>query len=184
MGYIQASSSESLPSLENQEQQQPEEEDTLPDWSSMAGRGDAEYPGFPSDGSQPLPDLSNHHNVLATVLLQDPDLYEKLKDLRTGHGSSLAQCVKPGIDNKGHKIVRTLGLMAADESCYTIFQPLFRTVMNRWHDIILQDVANSTPPKNQVKMNPDPEGQVVLSVQEFECLLRPVERTKPTQSGC
>ena len=23
-------------------------------------------------------------------------------------------------------------------------------VMNRWHDIILQDVANSAPPKNQV----------------------------------
>lgn len=45
--------------------------------------------------------------------------------MRTPSGSTLAQCIKPGIDNRGHKIVRTLGLMAADEACYQTFQPLF-----------------------------------------------------------
>eukprot|EP00439_Symbiodinium_sp_Y106_P084249 s1629_g25.t1 len=112
----------------------------LPNWSAMPGRGDAEYPGFPSDGSQPLPDLSRHHSTLAHVLKEQPMLYEHLKDVRTPNGVSLAQCIKPGIDNRGHPILRTLGLIAADETCFEVFEPLFRSVMDRWFESILQDV--------------------------------------------
>jgi len=116
------------------------DEDDLPNWSAMPGRGDAEYPGFPSDGSQPLPDLSRHHSTLAHVLKEQPMLYEHLKDVRTPNGVSLAQCIKPGIDNRGHPILRTLGLIAADETCFEVFEPLFRSVMDRWYESILQDV--------------------------------------------
>lgn len=171
MGYIQASGSsgDSPPAMQEQRQQRPFEDDDveemLPDWSMMAGKGDAEYPGFPSDASQPLPDLSTHFNVLAKVLMEQPELYERLKDLRSKYGTTVAQCVKPGIDHKGHKIIRTLGLMAADESCYTIFQPLFRAVMDQWHDIILQDVALSKPSEAEARLPVDPEGKVVMSVQ-------------------
>lgn len=124
-----------------------------------------QYPGFPSDGSQPLPDLSTHFNVLAKVLMEQPELYERLKDLHTQYGTTVAHCVKPGIDNKGHKILRTLGLMAADESCYSIFAPLFRAVMDQWHDIILQDVALSKPSEAEARLPVDPQGKVVMSVQ-------------------
>ncbi|CAK8993799.1 Creatine kinase, partial [Durusdinium trenchii] len=149
MGYIKAQEVPKAPSLHQEEPQEEDDFDVLPDWSAMPGRGEEEYPGFPSDGSQPLPDLSRHHNVLASVLLARPELYEDLKDVRTASGSSLAQCIKPGIDNRGHKIVRTLGLTAADESCYETFAPLFRAVMSRWQEIVSEDVELSRPAEEE-----------------------------------
>ncbi|CAK9002377.1 Creatine kinase, partial [Durusdinium trenchii] len=65
----------------------------------------------------------------------------------------------------GHKIVRTLGLTAADESCYETFAPLFRAVMSRWQEIVSEDVELSRPAEEEAKMHPDPQGQVILSVQ-------------------
>ena len=70
--YIQANGS-------GTEREERRESMELPDWAAMPGRGHKEYPGFMSDGSQPLPDLSRHHNVLAAVLLKRPELYEQFK---------------------------------------------------------------------------------------------------------
>ena len=40
--------------------------------------------------------------TMVIIPLKWDDLSPRIRqDLRTGHGSSLAQCVKPGIDNKG-----------------------------------------------------------------------------------
>lgn len=62
----------------------------LPDWAAMPGRGHKDYPGWSSDGSQPLPELSRHHNVLAAVLLRHPELYEQFK----AHGDGLEKSLK------------------------------------------------------------------------------------------
>ncbi|OLP88024.1 Creatine kinase, flagellar [Symbiodinium microadriaticum] len=141
LGYIQASQvNRPTPIPSPFQPARGPDEDDLPNWSAMPGRGDSEYPGFPADGSQPLPDLSRHHSTLAHVLKEQPMLYEHLKDVRTPNGVSLAQCIKPGIDNRGHPILRTLGLIAADETCFEVFEPLFRSVMDRWYESILQDV--------------------------------------------
>ncbi|CAE7237614.1 CKMT2 [Symbiodinium necroappetens] len=152
LGYIQASQvNRPTPIPSPFQPARGPDEDDLPNWSAMPGRGDSEYPGFPADGSQPLPDLSRHHSTLAHVLKEQPMLYEHLKDVRTPNGVSLAQCIKPGIDNRGHPILRTLGLIAAvrtkvltwpsravyltpswtpeDETCFEVFEPLFRSVI-------------------------------------------------------
>lgn len=124
-----------------------DEDDELPDWASIDGMGELEFPGFPSDGSMQLPDLSGCHNIMASVLREDPSLYERLKDVRTSIGVSLAQCIKPGVDVKGHKMIRTLGLVAGDEQCYDTFSDVFLAVKKRWHssglkDCVLDDVCD------------------------------------------
>ena len=48
------------------------------DWSSQPGLGESEMPGFAVDVSQSLPDLSKHWNLMAEVLQEDAQLYEKL----------------------------------------------------------------------------------------------------------
>eukprot|EP00913_Durusdinium_trenchii_P031834 g29812.t1 len=111
--------------------------------------GDADDSGFlqepqEEDDFDVLPDWSRHHNVLASVLLARPELYEDLKDVRTASGSSLAQCIKPGIDNRGAE-------WSQDESCYETFAPLFRAVMSRWQEIVSEDVELSRPAEEEAK---------------------------------
>ena len=36
--------------------------------------------GFAADGSEDLPDLSKHKNIVAEVLSKIPELYDRLKD--------------------------------------------------------------------------------------------------------
>ena len=48
-----------------------------------------------------LPDLSKHSNFLTDVLKEKPELYKKLKDLKTKSGVTLGHCIKTGIDNPG-----------------------------------------------------------------------------------
>ncbi|CAE7225146.1 unnamed protein product [Symbiodinium natans] len=171
MGYIQASQANRpmpvpSPLLPGRGEEDDDVNIDLPDWSSMPGRGDAEYPGFASDGSQPLPVLSRHHSTLARVLAEQPMLYEQLKDVRTPNGVALAQCIKPGIDNKGHAIFRTLGLVAADETCFEVFEPLFRSVVDRWYESILHDVQlPSAIDTRQANLSLSSPGGNLLSIQ-------------------
>ena len=43
-----------------------------------------------------------------------------MKDKVTSGGVNLAQCIKTGIDNPGHPHIKTVGLTAGDEECYTV----------------------------------------------------------------
>merc|ERR1719487_614420 len=55
-----------------------------------------------------LPDLSNHHSVMAQVLKNDSGLWGKLKTLRTQKDITFAHCIKTGLENVGHPIVQTM----------------------------------------------------------------------------
>jgi len=112
-----------------------------------AGCGDAEYifdgtrpdggkvcATFPADKCpDQMPDLSKHSNVMADVLKKNPEIYHKLKDKKTSMGVTLAKCMKTGVDNPGHPMITTVGLVAGDEESYTLFKDLFDPVIDIRH---------------------------------------------------
>ena len=100
----------------------------MPDYSTLEkgepvwllpGLGSEDYPGF-KDGDA-LPDLSNHHSIVADVLKADPALYDSLKDKTCCDGQKLAKSIKTGMDYPGQPQVNTVGLYAAAEDCYSTF---------------------------------------------------------------
>ena len=46
----------------------------------------------------------------------------------------MAQCIKTGIDNPGHPMIKTVGLTAGDEESYTVFAELFDPVISDRHN--------------------------------------------------
>merc|ERR1711988_1519612 len=61
----------------------------------------------------------------------DPALYGKLKGLATSQGTTLARCIKTGVDNKGHPMVKTIGACAGDAECYDVFSELFEPLVRK-----------------------------------------------------
>jgi len=111
----------------------------LPDWIK-AGCGDSEYywpeknATFPGDQTpEIMPDLSQHNNFMAETLRAHPEIYQKLKDKKTKMGVTLAKCIKTGVDNKGHPMIKTVGLVAGDEESYFLFKDLFDPVIDARH---------------------------------------------------
>lgn len=80
-----------------------------------------------------IPDLSNHKNYMAKVLWANPDLYKKLRNMKTALGVSFIQCIKTGIDHPSHPHIKTCGIVAGDEESYQTFAELFDPVINRRH---------------------------------------------------
>eukprot|EP00929_Paragymnodinium_shiwhaense_P010864 TRINITY_DN11587_c0_g1_i1.p1 TRINITY_DN11587_c0_g1~~TRINITY_DN11587_c0_g1_i1.p1 ORF type:complete len:1244 (-),score=296.36 TRINITY_DN11587_c0_g1_i1:199-3930(-) len=112
----------------------------LPDFAChFAGRpglGEEEAFGFPLDEAAELPELSQHCSYCAQFLSSSPGraAYDRLRQTRTPYGATLAKCIKPGMDVKGHGLVRTFGLVAADEACYEVFEEVFNAIIERWHE--------------------------------------------------
>merc|ERR1719271_2057381 len=106
----------------------------VPDYASMPGLGDDPLPGF-SYGDTPdvMPDLSEHNSIMADVLKKDPSIYEALKGKKTSMDVTLAQCIKTGMDNKGHPMIKTVGMTAGDEESYEVFKELFDPVIDIRH---------------------------------------------------
>merc|ERR1719316_1598699 len=107
----------------------------------QAGCGDKPYhcpekgAVFPSDTTPDvLPDISNHNNCMTDFFKANPDVYAKLKDKVTSGGVNLVQCIKTGIDNPGHPMIKTVGLTAGDEESYTVFAELFDPVISDRHN--------------------------------------------------
>lgn len=103
-----------------------------------------EPPGFPSDGSQPLPDISRHHSLLAVALSTDPGLYGRMSQLKTSTGVRFAKCIKSSVDNPGHAMLRTPGIWAADVSSYEVFAEAFDPVIAAWHNDYSKDSVHPT----------------------------------------
>lgn len=122
---------------------------------TLPGLGDEEMPGFPADHCpDELPDLSKHHSLMAIVLRKDPGIYHRLKGLRTPGGVSLAKCMKPGVDNVGHALIRTVGLVAGDAACYEVFRELFEPVVVARHN--LADSPKHTVDLDVAKVGSEP----------------------------
>merc|ERR1719353_925624 len=105
-----------------------------PIYEYMAGLGDLPSTGFPwYETPEKMPDLSGHHSIMADVLKKQPAIYDKLKAKRTQKGVTLAACIKTGMDNKGHPMIKIVGMVAGDEESYETFKDLFDPVIDIRH---------------------------------------------------
>ena len=124
----------------------------MPDWIRV-GCGDAPYYceekratyGGP-EGVTPAecPDLSEHNNFMTDVLKRDPTIYAKLAPLTTKQGVTLGQCIKTGMDNRGHPHIKTCGIVAGDEESYTVFKELFDPIISDRHNGYAADAKQPT----------------------------------------
>jgi len=67
-----------------------------------------------------------------------------LKIKKTAMGVGLAKCIKTGIDNKGHHMIKTVGLVGGDEESYTLFKDLFDPVISDRHNGFAADAVHPT----------------------------------------
>ena len=58
-----------------------------------------------------------------------PELYNKLKDKKTKLGVTLGHCIKTGVDNPGHPMIKTCGIVAGDEESYELFKELLKNFL-------------------------------------------------------
>lgn len=135
-------------------------------WNMSPGLGDRETSGFDPDGSMPLPDLSGHHNLSARTLFAHPGIYQQLQNVRTPTGVPLAKCIKTGMDNPGHPMIRTLGAVACDEFCYDTFNEFFTPVITQWHgaDVVLKNQQGKNNTCDLSCSQVDPNGGHVVFV--------------------
>jgi creatine kinase len=119
-----------------------EEMKKMPDWIKV-GCGDAPYyceekkaTYGGKEGITPLecPDISGHSSFMTDVLKRDPSLYAKLAPLKTKLGVTFGQCIKTGMDNPGHPHIKTCGIVAGDEECWTLFKDIFDPVISDRHN--------------------------------------------------
>ena len=51
----------------------------------------------------------------------------------TSFGVTLDKCIRTGVENKGHPTIKTVGMSAGDEECYTVFADIFDPVIALRH---------------------------------------------------
>merc|ERR1711868_12509 len=143
----------------------------LPEWIQL-GCGDAEYVCAEKNatflgGNMPdkLPDLSNHSSFFAEVMKENPGLYDKLKTKNTKLGVTFGHCIKTGVDNPGHPMIKTVGAVAGDEESYELFREFFDPVISARHGGYAADAKHPTDmnPANLSKTPIDPTGKYVLT---------------------
>merc|ERR1712046_129415 len=143
----------------------------LPEWIQL-GCGDAEYVCAEKNatflgGNMPdkLPDLSNHSSFFAEVMKANPGLYDKLKTKNTKLGVTFGHCIKTGVDNPGHPMIKTVGAVAGDEESYELFKDFFDPVISARHGGYAADAKHPTDmnPANLSKTPIDPTGKYVLT---------------------
>jgi creatine kinase len=142
-----------------------------PEWIK-AGCGDKEYcceeknATFPGDECpEKLPDLSKHNNMLADFFKANPEAYDKYKGQKTAMGVSLAKCIKTGMDNPGHPMITTCGLVGGDEESYSLFKDVFDAVISKRHGGYAPDAVHPTDMNidNISSTKIDPTGKYVMT---------------------
>ncbi|KAJ9449173.1 Creatine kinase [Diplonema papillatum] len=143
----------------------------LPQWI-QAGCGDKEYfcpekgALFPASFTpDEMPDLSQHTNFMAETLREHPEAYQKYKDVYTSNGVSLAKCIKTGVDNPGHPMIKTCGIVAGDEESYTVFADVFEPIVSARHGGYPRNAKHPTNMKIEDVLDTkiDPTGKYVLT---------------------
>eukprot|EP00927_Polykrikos_kofoidii_P083263 TRINITY_DN8487_c3_g1_i1.p1 TRINITY_DN8487_c3_g1~~TRINITY_DN8487_c3_g1_i1.p1 ORF type:complete len:620 (-),score=127.35 TRINITY_DN8487_c3_g1_i1:118-1977(-) len=143
----------------------------LLDFACIDGLGDHEYPGFSADiCPEKLPDLKRHHNVMATTVRNDPSIYDRLKSLRTQGGVSLARCIKPGIDNYGHPMIKMAGIYAGDAECFEVFKELMDPALKVLHAGFSPDSPLHPPSEMRPAETHDLELDLDASGRRVECV--------------
>ena len=135
------------------------------DLSVITGLGAEEYPGFPADVCpEELPDLSRHHNLLADALKRDAALYEAHRTGRTKSGVSFAKCIKMGLDNPGHPMIKTVDMCAGDEECYVTFAAVHQPILAKKHHLYSEEAGHRT---DLDASKTDREGQLASYVESI-----------------
>merc|ERR1711868_195083 len=143
----------------------------LPQWIQL-GCGNSEYicaergATFSADNPPAqLPDLSNHNSFFAETLRKNPGLWNEYKNKKTSLGVTFGHCIKTGVDNKGHPMIKTVGMVAGDEESYEHFAELFDPVISNRHNGYAPDAKHPTDmnPDNLSKTPIDPTGKYVLT---------------------
>lgn len=143
----------------------------LPEWIQK-GCGDEEYyceekgaTFLASALPDKMPDLSEHNNIFGETMRANPELYDQLKDKTTKLGVNIGHCIKTGIDNKGHPMIKTVGMVAGDEESFELFAPLFDPVISARHNGFAADAIHPTDLDvskiSDTKM--DPTGKYILT---------------------
>merc|ERR1712233_280415 len=119
---------------------------------------------FTSD-SKTLPDLSNHNSFFADAMRANPGLWDKLKDKETKLGVKLGHCIKTGVDNKGHPMIKTVGAVAGDEESYELFREFFDPVISDRHNGYGADAKHPTDldVRKLSTTKIDPTGKYILT---------------------
>lgn len=112
-----------------------------------------------------MPDLSNHNSIMADTLKKDPSIYAELKDLKTDMGVGLARCIKTGMDNRGHPMIKTCGIVAGDEDSYKVFAKLFDPIIDIRHGGYAADAVHPTDMDVEKLSSTaiDPTGEYIIS---------------------
>jgi len=92
--------------------------------------------------SEDMPDLSKHNNWMAKLLT--PEIYSKYRDVVTPNGCTFDQVIQTGVDNPGHPFIYTVGCVAGDEECYTVFKDFFDPVIDARHGGYAADAVHNT----------------------------------------
>jgi len=141
----------------------------LPEWIKK-GCGASEYiceeKGATFSGENmpaECPDLKDHNSFFSENM--SPELYNKLKDKKTKLGVNLGTCIKTGVDNKGHPMIKTCGIVAGDEESYELFKELFDPIISARHNGYAADAKHPTDldinKLSDTKI--DPTGKYVLT---------------------
>jgi len=140
-----------------------------PEWIKL-GCGDNQYNCAEkgatfTDAAQELPDIAKHNNICAKYFQEHPEKFAEYKDLKTSNGNMLHHCIKTGIDNPGHPHILTVGLVACDEECFTLFKDLFDYAINVRHNGFGPDAKHmSDMDASKLSQTPiDPDGKYVLT---------------------
>ena len=115
--------------LEPELQPEPEPEEPEPELAVW----DPNTPFSPEKCPDSMPDLNDHHTLVARVLRDDPLIYHKYKNQTSSSGVPFARCIKTGMDHKGRKEMTQVGVVAGDADCYTAFTELFDAVIEARH---------------------------------------------------
>lgn len=135
-------------------------------FESMPGLNSDDYPGFSAENCpEIMPSIAKHHSIMTDILKADPDLYGRLKDLETSYGVKFGRCIKTGMDNPGHPLIKAIGCVAGDVESYELFHELFDQAIDRWHDGWKPDSIHPTDldVSKLSDMQIDPSGKYALS---------------------
>merc|ERR1719207_50530 len=102
---------------------------------------------------------------MADVLKKKPEIYTQLKDKKTKKGVTLSACIKTGMDNKGHPMIKIVGMTAGDEDSYEVFKDLFDPVIDIRHGGYAPNAKHPTDLdiSKLSKTAIDPTGKYVIS---------------------
>ena len=89
-----------------------------------------------------------------------PELFERLKGLRTGNGFTLQDAIRSGIVNQDSRI----GVYAGDAEAYQLFAHLFNPIIEEYHGFKPDEQEHGKLKTQALTVaNPDPEGRYLLS---------------------